>query len=68
MLLQYPIQSAEIKKINTDLCMQHSLYQEALNNDEKLSVKKEIRFKIKELEKRLQELKEISLGVEYSRQ
>jgi len=68
MLLQYPIQSAEIKKINTDLYIQHSLYQEALNNDEKLSVKKEIRFKIKELEKRLQELKEISLGVEYSRQ
>jgi len=61
MLLKYPIQSEEIKKMNIDLFALARRSDHAFSNDEKLCVEKVIRLKIKEYQKRLQDLKEISL-------
>lgn len=69
-MLQFinPIQSEEIEKINIDLRVQEQLYNEAITNDSVLFVKKEIRLKIKALNARLEQLKEISLGLTDSQQ
>ena len=61
MLSKYPIQSEEIKKMNIDLFALARRSDHAFSKDEKLSVKKLIRLTIKEYQKRLQDLKEISL-------
>jgi len=68
MHLQYPIQSAEVKMINAELHIQRLLFKEAFLKNEKFSVKKEIRLKIKDLEKQLLEVKEICLGLDQRRQ
>ena len=61
MLSKYPIQSEEIKKMKIDLFALARRSDHSFSKDEKLSVKKLIRLTIKEYQKRLQDLKEISL-------
>ena len=55
-MLLIPIQNVQVADINRELSNQKVLYKEAMISDSVLSVKKEIRMKIRELQHSLQEI------------